>query len=272
MGVPTAFKRYTKNRFSLGFTREKSYEARTLKDDDQERFKLVVPFEIDFVVYKVIQDKFSFLDCLASLGGIGACIQMGISAFGPVFFAIFMVSFVNQVMRKRNQGSNIKIFKEIVKKHSEIEQKIKDKIDYATAEKKEFYKVQLELIGPDKMIYARQAISFYKDYKFKYLYSLDPQKPISAGLVTHEETSKLADEWQKILQEHDKAYPIPPQPDFAQIVKLITTRLSLYAIYELFDQTQDNRALVKDLQKQLKDQQKEIGDMKKMIEDFKKSN
>lgn len=54
MGVPTAFKRYTKNRFSLGFPREKSYEERTLKNEEQEKFKLVVPFEIDFVVYKVI--------------------------------------------------------------------------------------------------------------------------------------------------------------------------------------------------------------------------
>lgn len=54
MGIPTSFKRYTKNRFSLGFSREKSYEVRTLKNDEQEKFRLIVPFEIDFVVYKVI--------------------------------------------------------------------------------------------------------------------------------------------------------------------------------------------------------------------------
>lgn len=38
----------------------------------------------------------------------------------------------------------MKILKEIIKKHSEIEKKIKEKIDYATADKKELYKIQLD--------------------------------------------------------------------------------------------------------------------------------
>lgn len=38
----------------------------------------------------------------------------------------------------------MKILKEIIKKHSEIEKKIKEKIDYATADKKELYKTQLD--------------------------------------------------------------------------------------------------------------------------------
>ena len=53
----------------------------------------MIPFDVEFTLFRVTEDFYSFLDVASTLGGIGATIAMAIETAAPVFIVLFMIAF-----------------------------------------------------------------------------------------------------------------------------------------------------------------------------------
>lgn len=93
LGIPIRYQDFEYKNLTLSIEKFISDESRFISDKNQTSFAISIPFDVEFTLFRVTEDFYSFLDVVSTLGGIGATIQMAIETAAPVFIVLFMIAF-----------------------------------------------------------------------------------------------------------------------------------------------------------------------------------